>query len=111
MENVINYKGTDYELVFNLNVMETIQDKYGSIEAWSNLTDAGDEPNLKAVIFGLMEMMNEGIEIYNEDHEDKRPSLTHKQVGRIISAYGLGNAAAALNKSVIESTETDEKNL
>ena len=33
------YKGKEYKLVFNLNVMEVIQDKYGTLENWGKLTD------------------------------------------------------------------------
>ena len=111
----IPYKGEDYELVFNLNVMEEIQDEYESIEAWGNMTDSENEPNMKAVIFGLTCMVNEGIEIYNEDHEDDedfkpRKLLSHKQVGRLVSEVGLAEVTSKLNKSVTESTKSDEKN-
>lgn len=112
---IVNYKGIDYEIVFNLNVMEEIQDEYGSIEAWGNKTDNETEPDMKAVIFGLTCMVNEGIEIYNEDHEDDedfkpRKLLSKKQVGRLISEIGLAEVTSKLNKSVTESTKSDEKN-
>ncbi len=111
----LNYKGEDYELVFNLNVMEEIQDEYESIEAWGNLTDNATEPNMKAVIFGLTCMVNEGVEIYNEEHEDEkdftpRKLLTKKQVGRLVSEIGLAEVTNKLNKSVTDSTKSDEKN-
>lgn len=112
---IVNYKGIDYELVFNLNVMEEIQDEYGSIKAWGELTDKETEPNMKAVIFGLTCMVNEGVEIYNEDCVDdedftpKKP-LSKKQVGRLISEVGLAEVTSKLNKSVTESTKSDEKN-
>ena len=35
----INYKGIDYPLVFNLNVIEKIQEKYGSYEKWGEMTE------------------------------------------------------------------------
>ena len=42
--------------------MEAIQEKYGTLEKWGNLTEGeGGEPNAKAVIFGFCEMINEGI--------------------------------------------------
>ena len=117
MENKsIEYKGQSYEIVFNLNVMEQLQEEYGSVEAWGNLTDNETEPNAKAVKFGLTCMINEGIEIYNEDHADDegftpKKLVTDKQVGRIISEIGLAAATAKINNTVIESTKTDEKNL
>lgn len=113
---IVNYKGIDYEIVFNLNVMEQIQDEYGTIEAWGNMTDNENEPNMKAVIYGLTCMINEGIEIYNEDNEGEkdykeRKLLTKKQVGRLISEVGLAEVTSKLNKSVTDSTKSDEKNL
>ncbi len=112
---LLNYKGEDYELVFNLNVMEQIQDEYGSIEAWGELTDNATEPNIKAVIFGLTCMVNEGVEIYNDDHEDDedftpRKLLSNKRVARLVSEIGLAEVTNKLNKTVTESTKSDEKN-
>lgn len=106
----IKYKGKDYELVFNLNVMEEIQEEYGSVEAWGELVEAADEPKAKDIKFGFTAMLNEGIDIYNEEHEDKRELLTVKQVGRILSTIGLDEVAKKLNKTVIDSAKSDEKN-
>ena len=57
ISKTLEYKGKNYKLVFNLNVMEVIQDKYGTLEKWGKLTDGAEndgEPNAKAVIFGIM---------------------------------------------------------
>ena len=35
----IEYKGKTYKLYFNLNVMQQIQEEYGTIEEWGNLFD------------------------------------------------------------------------
>lgn len=119
----VEYKGKVYKIVFNLNVMEAIQDKYGSIEAWGDLTDGtvdrdgnplpeGEtgEIDIKAFVFGFQEMINEGIEIDNEDNGTNDPPLTHKQVGRIISALTQEKVAREVNDLVIDSTKSDEKN-
>ena len=108
--NVVNYKGEEYALVFNLNVMEDIQEKYGSVEEWGNLVEAQAEPKAKDIKYGIMAMLNEGIDIYNDEHEEKREFLTEKQVGRLLSEIGLSEAAKALNKTVVDSTRSDEKN-
>ena len=112
--SIINYKGEEYELAFNLNVMEEIQAEYGSVEAWGELVEADTEPKAKDIKYGFTAMLNEGIDIYNEEHACEgfipRPFFTDKQVGRIISEIGLFEAAKTLNKTVIESTKTDEKN-
>lgn len=106
----IEYKGKKYALVFNLNVMEMIQEKYGSVEKWGELVEASEEPKAKDIKFGFVAMLNEGIDIYNEDNDDERPYFTERQVGRIISEIGLQTAAEKLNNMVVESTKSDEKN-
>lgn len=132
----IQYKGRNYRLVFNLNVMESIQEEYGSIEEWGNLTDGSanarkryeathkdswddltdkerakytGEPDAKAVIFGFTEMINEGIDIDNEDGADLKP-MTLKQVGRMITEIGLQSATESLKDTVIKSAKSEEKN-
>ena len=107
----IQYKGETIKLVFNLNVMEAIQQEYETIENWGALTDGSDnsgEPNAKAVIFGFREMINEGIDIENEENGTNKPFVSLKQVGRIITEMGLAKATKALNDTVIESTKSDE---
>lgn len=111
VSSVINYKDKEYKIVFNLNVMEKIQEEYKTIQAWGDLTDgAKGEVNIKALVFGLTEMINEGIEIDNEDKGLNEPLLTHKKVGRMLSEIGLDKATKEINGIVIESTKSDEKN-
>lgn len=107
----ITYKGTDYPLAFTLNVMEEIQDEYGTLDAWGDLTSGADgEPNAKAVIFGFTAMINEGIDIENESLEEKRPFVSRKQVGRIITEHGLMSATQTLHDTVNASVQDTEKN-
>ena len=109
----LEYKGKEYKLVFNLNVMEVIQDKYGTLENWGKLTDGTEndgEPNAKAVIFGITAMLNEGIDIDNEENGTKEKMLTNKQVGRMITEIGLKSSAKLMNGVVIDSTQSAEKN-
>ena len=106
------YKDKEYKLVFNLNVMEAIQEEYGSLDKWGSLTDGTEkgEPDAKAVIFGFTEMLNEGIDIDNEENGKDEKPFTLKQVGRLITEIGLANATATLNNTVVESTKSEEKN-
>ena len=111
IEGKITLNGREYPIVFNLNVMEVIQEEYGTLEKWGKLTDGEEgEPNAKAVIFGFHEMMNEGIDIQNEETGNDIKPLTLKQVGRIITEYGLLNATKLMNNTVVESTKSNEKN-
>lgn len=125
VSKTLSYKGRDYKIVFNLNVIEAIQKEYGSLEAWGDLTDGkrkdkngkkvDTEVDFTALIFGIQEAINEGIDIDNEDREEKLPFLNHRQVARMISELGQAKVTEELNNLVIESTKTttdedDEKN-
>lgn len=113
VSKTITYKNTDYTLIFNLNVMEKIQEEYGTIDKWGDYSDGtatDGEPNAKAVIFGFTAMINEGIEIENEDNGTDRPLVTPRFVGRMLSDIGFEKATTVLNETVIESTQSNEKN-
>ena len=108
----ITYHEKEYPVAFTLNVMQSIQEEYGTLDHWGELTDgAKGEPDAKAIIFAYTEMINEGIDIYKNDHPDSpKQFLTKKQVGRIITEVGLANATQMLNQTVIESSQSAEKN-
>ena len=109
----IEYKGKQYEIVFNINVLEILQKKYGSFNKWTNLvqpTKKDEECDIEALKFVFCEAINEGIDIANDDREEKLEPLTMKQVGRIITEIGLKEANAKINEAVIESAKTQEKN-
>ena len=115
MKDTIAYIETSkrkYPLVFNLNVMEEIQEQYGSLEAWGEKTQGDGEPNVKDLKAGVMAMINEGIEIENENNGTNDPLVTAKQVGRIMSEVGLGEITSSIQKVTVASTKTevDEKN-
>lgn len=107
----IEYSGKTYRLAFDLNVMEAIQDEYGSIEAWGKLVEPEEgEPNIKALVFGAMQMINEGIEISNEeDGTDEKP-LTHRRAARILTEVGLESVTDKVQQAVVDSAADDSKN-
>lgn len=107
----IEYKGKSYKLYFNLNVMEEIQEKYGTFDNWTDLVDGKNkEVDIKALKYGFRAMINEGIEIQNDDEGTEIPLFTEKQVGRLITEIGLQTANQKLINTVIESTKSTEKN-
>jgi hypothetical protein len=111
MSGKIQYKDKEYALVFNLNAMEAIQEEYGSIEAWGDLTGGnGGEPNIKAVVFGITQMLNEGIDISNEENGTDIKPFTLKQVGRMLTEVGIKESTQTMTETVIASTKSEEKN-
>lgn len=112
-DTYIEYKGIKYDVVFDMNVIESIQNKYESFNKWTDLVqpnEEGKECNIEALKFGFAEALNEGIDIANEDREIKLEFLTLKQVGRIITEIGLKEVNKKVQESVIESTKSEEKN-
>lgn len=107
----ITYKDKEYKLVFNLNVMENIQGAYQTLDKWGELTDGSKgEVNIKALVFGITEMINEAIDIDNDENGTKEPFVTHKQVGRMLTEIGIEKATKNMNDLVVESTKDDSKN-
>lgn len=110
MENTksFEYKGKEINLVFNLNVMQAIQEEYGSVDKWGKLTDGeSGEVDIKALIFGLTAMINEAIDIENDENGTDEPFFSAKKVGRILTDVGLADATKALNQTVIDATKDD----
>ena len=116
MVDKINYletKTEKYPLVFTLNVMESIQEKYGTIEAWSNLIQRDGEPDIKALKFFITEAINEGLEMEAEKTGEKRETISTKKAGRILTEIGLSGAANKIMATISDSVEMDktEKNV
>ena len=116
MVDKINYletKTEKYPLVFTLNVMEAIQEKYGTIEAWSNLIQRDGEPDIKALKFFITEAINEGLEMEAEKTGEKREAISTKKAGRILTEIGLSGAANKIMATISDSVEMDktEKNV
>lgn len=108
MKNTVVYieiEKAKYPLVFNLNVMEEIQEQYGSLEEWGKITSGKGEPQIKDLKNGIMAMMNEAIDIENEENETNAPMLTAKQVGRIMTEVGIATIVEKIQEITIASTK------
>ena len=95
-------------LVFNLNVIEEIQEKYGTLEKWGEVTAGGGEPKVKDLKAGIMTMINEAIDIENEENSTDEKPLSEKQVGRILSEVGLQKVIEKIQEITVASTPTGE---
>ena len=105
----ITYKEKEYKIVFNLNVMEAIQEEYGTLDKWTELTSgANQEVNVKALKFGYTNMINEGLEIEADENGTEYKPVTEKFVGRMLTDIGLDNMTKTLQETVVESTKTEE---
>ena len=114
MIDKINYLETETEkfpMAFTINVMEKIQDEYGTTQAWSNLVQREGEPDIKALKFFVTEAINEGLDIESEKTGEKREPITPKKAGKILTEVGLANTANKIMNTITESIQTEpEKN-
>ena len=113
MNSKLSYIGAGdkrYPIVFNLNVMEEIQEAYGSISAWGSIVEntEGGEPKVKDLKIGLMLMINEAIDIVNEETGKNEPMLDTKKVGRLISDIGVDVVIKQIQSLTIASTNTGD---
>ncbi len=113
--NVITVKNTkgdevQYPIAFTLNVMEAAQEKYGTFQKWAEkLSSGADSVDIAAIIWTFETAINEGIDIENDDNGTKRPFITKKQAGRIVSSLGLSGALSTLQSNVVKATKSDEE--
>ena len=110
MKDIIAYIETEkrkYPIVFNLNVMEEIQEQYGSLDAWGEKTQGAGEPSIKDLKFGIMAMINEAIDIENEMNGTNDNPVTGQQVGRIMTEVGVNNIVLAIRDITVKSTITE----
>ena len=113
MQNKLTYIETasrNYPIVFNINVMEEIQEAYKSVSVWGAIVEnaEGGEPKIKDLKIGLMMMINEGIDIENEQTGKNEPMVSSKQVGRIISEVGFEKITQVIKNLTIASTQTGD---
>lgn len=116
-----------YPISFTFNVMEKIQEKYGSMTKWEHeilgekevikedkkgrkikVWESTDEPNFSALKYCLTESINEGIDIENEENNTNRSFVTEKKVGRIITEIGINQVSKKLFELVEKATDTGE---
>ena len=112
MKNKVVYIETEKRkipLVFNLNVMEEIQEQYGSLEKWGEITQGDGEPKVKDLKAGIMAMMNEAIDIENEENGSNETPLTEKQVGRIMTEVGIQGIVEKIREITVASTNSGEE--
>ena len=100
-------------IVFNLNVMEEIQEKYGTLQNWLDLlrpTGENSEVQVKDIKNGLLIMINEAIDIQNEESVDEqREFITYKKLGRLLSNENVVKSMLQMEKVINNSTEVKEE--
>lgn len=104
----ITLNGKDYYLLFSLNALDALQDKYGGYDKLSDIFREDNKDIFKDLRWLLTMLINEGLE------DDEEP-LTEQKVGKLIHLGNLGMIKTAIYKSFAygvnggEQTETQEE--
>lgn len=106
----IKHGDKTYKLAFTINVAETIQEKYKSIDEWVKKVSPDGEINLSALKYGLGLMINEGIDIDNFENNTENPHYTDQQIGWILTEIGTDTALSEMAKATTEGAQSAEKN-
>jgi len=100
----------EYPIAFTLNVMEAIQERYGNMKKWGEALQLGDEePSIKDLKWTFAQLVNEGIDIENEEKGEKRPFVTEKHIGRLISRVGIDQISKTIQELTIKSVRTGDE--
>ena len=113
MGNDIRYlktKNETFPFTYSLNVMEALQNEFGSLNEWSDMVEPkdGSEPKIKALLFFFKEAINEGIDIENENSDQPRKFVNERKVGRIITELGVKTVLEQLKGTVIDAGSNDD---
>lgn len=84
--------GKEYHLLFSLNALDEVQDKFGGYDKLNVVFDNNNPAMIKDLRWLLTLLINEGMD------ENEQP-LTEKQVGRIIHLGNMNEVQSAIYAS------------
>lgn len=85
--STIEFHGDKLPILCTMEILEQIQDEFGSITKFSERlipvtpdNKPNGLPDMHAVVFTLPKFINEGIDVYNQDHKIKLEKMTVKEI-------------------------------
>lgn len=88
----INLNGKDYYLLFSLNALDALQDKYGGYDKLGDIFNENNKDIFKDLRWLLTLLINEGL-------EDDEPEFTEQRIGKLIHLGNIGEIKSAIYKS------------
>ncbi len=95
--------GKEYSLLFSLNALDEIQDKFGGYDKLAEVFNENNPEWIKQTKWLLTLLINEGL--LSEDEDAKL--LTETQVGRLISVGNLQDIQNAIFSAFATGTSGD----
>lgn len=100
----VTLKGKDYNLLFSLNALDELQDKFGGYDKLGEVFNENNKNWVKDTKWLLTLLINEGL--LNED--DNAELLTEQQVGRMIHVGNMKEVQQAIFASFAAGTAGDK---
>lgn len=98
----VELNGKTYHLLFSLNVLDEMQDRFGGYDKLDKAFDQSNPAMIKDLRWLLTLVINEGA-------EDGEQELTEKQVGKLIHMGNLHEIKDAIFKAFVYSTNGGEE--
>ncbi len=99
----VTLKGKKYRLLFTLNALDELQEKFGGYNKLNEVFDQNNPDWVKDTRWLLTLLINEGLQEEDEDAS----LLTEQQVGRMIHIGNLGEVQRAIYASFAAGTAGD----
>lgn len=104
ISDTLEYKGKEYKIVFDFNVMQDLQEEYGTFNNWVDKAygKKSNEPSVKALAFAIMSMVNNAIDEANEDRkpEEQEPYITARVANRMLTEFAKGKGLSKIVKKI-----------
>lgn len=104
ISDTLEYKGKEYKIVFDFNVMQDLQEEYGTFNDWVDQAygKKTGEPSIKALAFAIMSMVNNAIDEANEDRkpEEQEKYITSRVANRMLSEFAKGKGLSNIVKKI-----------
>lgn len=98
----IELNGKKYHLLFDLNVLDEVQDKFGGYDKLNEVFKQDNPRMMKDLKWLLTMLINEGM-------EDEEKELTEKQVGKMIHMGNFAMIQEAILKSFSVGVSGDDQ--
>jgi hypothetical protein len=100
----------EFEISFNMNVVEAIFEKFGALTDFQKALRGSDAcGNLRTTIWILSVMINDAIEEENERSKEKSELLSERQLGRLLPPKDFFTLRDSLFEAWIDSMPKDDK--
>lgn len=101
----MNLRGKDYRLLFTLNALDEIQEKFGGYDRLGEIFNQNNPDWIKDTKWLLTLLINEGL----LEEDENAALLDEKQVGRMIHVGNLKEVQRAILASFAAGTSGDKE--